>query len=89
MGSGFLAAQKVSTLGMDGMKTLGGLNPKQSLAHIDSSLRTVKLNDMMSYSADVPDPIDAADGRDAQCVVPYIKDIMRCLRETEVRAATF
>ncbi|KAJ1628597.1 cyclin-like protein [Pavlovales sp. CCMP2436] len=32
---------------------------------------------------DAPDAIDLADSNDAQCVVPYIKDIMRCMRETE------
>lgn len=71
-------------LGADGLKTLGGLNPKQSLAHIDSTMRTVKIG-AESFSTDQPDPIDAADSNDAQCVVPYIKDIMRCMRETEVR----
>lgn len=71
-------------LGGDGLKTLGGLNPKQSLAHIDSSMRTVKIG-AEAFATDLPDPIDAADSNDAQCVVPYIKDIMRCMRETEVR----
>ncbi|KAG8470887.1 hypothetical protein KFE25_009308 [Diacronema lutheri] len=79
---GFLGSQKGLGLGAEGTKTLGGLNPKHSLAHIDSSLRTVKLGEGYG-STDAPDPIDASDSTDAQCVVPYIKDIMRCMRETE------
>jgi len=78
---GFLGSQKLSGFGMDGSKTLGGLNPKQSLAHIDSSMRTVKIGEQQPSEA--PDPIDLADAVDAQYNVPYIKDIMRCLRETE------
>lgn len=82
---GFLGAQKGMGLGAEGMKTLGGLNPKQSLAHMDASMRSAKIG-ADSFSSDIPDPVDAGDTNDAQCVVPYIKDIMRCMRETEVRA---
>jgi len=80
---GFLGgSQKSVGLGADGSKTLGGLNPKQSLANIDTSMRTVKLNES-NYGSEAPDPIDMADSNNAQCVVPYLKDIMRCMRETE------
>lgn len=77
---GFLGSQK-SLAGAEGGKTLGGLNPK--LAHIDSTMRGVKLGES-AFAGEAPDPIDLADAGNAQYAVPYIKDIMRVLRETEV-----